>query len=546
MNRGITALLLLVFAIAWFGNLGLRKLAHPDEGRYAEIPREMVATGDWVTPRLNDLKYLEKPPLQYWATATAYELFGFSEWTARLWPALTGFLGIIMTWWVGRRLFSPSVGMYAALVLVASPYYVAFAHILTLDMGVAFLLSSAMFTFLLARHPESSEAARNRWMLATWVAMGLAFLSKGLIAFVLPLLTLTIYSALKRDMRVWHGMGWASGLSILGIIGVPWVILVSRANPEFLGFFFIHEHFARFTSSLHSRTGPFWYFIPILALALLPFLPAAYAGLRDAFARSRQRPDCFDPKLFLAVWCAIVFVFFSVSQSKLPAYILPMMPAIALLIGQALTRSEGERMQAWLVPLGLFTAAVYLGLTEGMEAWNAKSSNYHLYESFSHWLETGAGLVIVGAIFSLILFRRWGAMASVASLAISLFVAAQLAVIGFETLSPLHSAYAAAQQIRRSRPDITVFSVRMYDQSLVPYIDRTVTLVDYEGELHLGIQAEPWKVVSSPDPFYSQWNALADAWAIMTPKTFDELVQSGFRGTVAFRDTQRVLVRKRG
>ena len=137
-------------------------------------------------------------------------------------------------------------------------------------------------------------------------------------------------------------------------------------------------------------------------------------------------------------------------------------------------------------------------------------------------------------------------MASVASFAISLFVAAQLAVTGFETLSPLQSAYAAAQQIRRSGPDITVFSVRMYDQSLVPYIGRTITIVDYEGELNLGIQAEHWKVVSSLDQFYGQWNALPDAWAIMTPKTFDELVQSGFRGTVSVRDAKRVLVRKRG
>src|ERR1700740_3134983 len=107
----------------WFATLPVRPLLDPDEGRYAEIPREMVATGDWVTPRLNDLKYFEKPPLQYWATAAAYELFGFSEWSARIWPALTGFLGIVMTFWVGRRLFSQRAAVYAALVLVASPYY---------------------------------------------------------------------------------------------------------------------------------------------------------------------------------------------------------------------------------------------------------------------------------------------------------------------------------------------------------------------------------------------------------------------------------------
>jgi len=113
-------LVLAVFTILWFSNLEYRILIKPDEGRYAEIPREMVATGDWVTPRLNGLKYFEKPPLQYWATATAYELFGEHQWTSRLWDALTGFMGVLLVWFAGARLFGREAGRYAALLLVSS------------------------------------------------------------------------------------------------------------------------------------------------------------------------------------------------------------------------------------------------------------------------------------------------------------------------------------------------------------------------------------------------------------------------------------------
>ncbi|MFZ1547852.1 MAG: glycosyltransferase family 39 protein, partial [Candidatus Nitrotoga sp.] len=116
--------LLLMVAVIWFGTLEYRKLIKPDEGRYAEIPREMVVSGDWVTPRLNDLKYFEKPPLQYWATATAYTLLGEHQWTSRLWPALTGFFGLLLVWFAGTRLFGREAGQYAALILGSSLLYV--------------------------------------------------------------------------------------------------------------------------------------------------------------------------------------------------------------------------------------------------------------------------------------------------------------------------------------------------------------------------------------------------------------------------------------
>src|SRR5579872_5247145 len=168
-----------LLALAWFAALGHRDLFQTDEGRYAEIPREMLATGDWVTPRLDNLKYFEKPPLQYWATAVAYSLFGESNATSRLWTALLGFLGILMTAYTARRLFGARAAWCAALVLVGSVYYTVMGHFNTLDMGVSFFMSASLFGFLMAMQAEQGSAARA-FMYLAWAAAALATLSKGL------------------------------------------------------------------------------------------------------------------------------------------------------------------------------------------------------------------------------------------------------------------------------------------------------------------------------------------------------------------------------
>ena len=248
-----TVLLLLAFAAVWFSNLEYRKLVNPDEGRYAEIPREMVASGDWTTPRLNDIKYFEKPALQYWATATAYTLFGEHQWTARLWSALTGFFGVLMVWFTGRRLFGAAAGWYAALVLASSLLWVLIGHINTLDMGVSFFLAAAVCAFALAQHDGAQARARGRWMLAAWAALALAVLSKGLIGMVLPGAALVLYILIERDWRLLGRLRLAAGIALLLALTLPWFIAVSRANPEFFHFFFIHEHFERFLTKQHGR-----------------------------------------------------------------------------------------------------------------------------------------------------------------------------------------------------------------------------------------------------------------------------------------------------
>src|SRR5215467_6311494 len=165
--RGTLLALLAALAFLWFCNLGYRHLVKPDEGRYAEIPREMIASGDWLTPRLNGYKYFEKPPLQYWATAASFRIFGMNEWAARLWPGLTGFLGVLLVFLAGNRLLGPPAGLLGAAVTASSALYAIVGHLLTLDMALSFFMTAAVFAFAVAQ-AEADDARRRRMMLLAW------------------------------------------------------------------------------------------------------------------------------------------------------------------------------------------------------------------------------------------------------------------------------------------------------------------------------------------------------------------------------------------
>src|ERR1051326_99686 len=220
----------------------------------------MVVSGDYVTPRLNGFKYFEKPPLQYWATAAAFEAFGFHDAAARLWAALTGFAGIVMVFLAGNRLFGRPAGFIAAAVLAGSPLYVLLGQYNTLDMGVRFFLGAAI------------AALCSGFVLTFWAACALAVLSKGLIGIVLPLGAVALYVLVKRDLGLLRHLQIVKGGLVFLLIAAPWFLLVSTANDEFARFFFIHEHFERFTSEVHQRHGAPWYFLPILAGGLAPWL----------------------------------------------------------------------------------------------------------------------------------------------------------------------------------------------------------------------------------------------------------------------------------
>lgn len=537
----LMALLLLAFAIVWFCNLDYRSLVRPDEGRYAEIAREMLAGADWITPRLNDIKYFEKPPLQYWMTATAYWLFGESEWTARLWTALTGFAGVVIAGWAGARLFGPAAGFNAAVVLAGSLLYAGIGHVNTLDMGVTFWLTCALIGFMLAQGPGVPAEQARRWMLASWTAIGFGFLSKGLIALLLPAMTLAIYVALERDFALPRRLHAGIGSLVFLAIALPWVIAVSIANPEFPRFFFVHEHFARFLTQEHHREGAWWYFIPILIAGSLPWTTMlGHAALR-AWRADATEPR-FKVRRFLLIYACTVFVFFSVSGSKLPSYILPLFPATALLLGDWLNHVEGRRLSRFILPV-VALACVGVALTPFTAKLGSLKIPSDLYAHFAHWL-TAAFLVFLAACSAAFFLARSGRVrGAVVTMGCGALLMIQIAMTGHQALSP---SYSAAQVAEIVKPylgaDVPFYSVRTYEQTLPFYIKRTVTLVDYRDEFDFGLRQQPGLQIATLDEFLVRWENDRKALAIMGPDVYQSLAQQGLPMRVLSSDVRRVIV----
>jgi 4-amino-4-deoxy-L-arabinose transferase-like glycosyltransferase len=493
LTRSRVLVLFVLLCLAWFGTLGIRPLYKADESRYGEISREMVASGDWVTPRLNGFRYFEKPPLQYWATAAFFSALGERDWVARLWTALTGFAGILLVLYAGNRLWGAPAGAYAAAVLAGSPFYVLLGQVNTLDMGVSVFLAAALVAFLLGR------------MLWFWAACAAAMLSKGLIGIVLPGAALFVFMVLKRDWRLILRMRPIAGPLVFLAITAPWFAAVSAANPEFLRFFFIQEHFQRFTTEMHQRVEPFWFFVPILLAGLGPWLLP--------FLRALKPRD--DATLFLVVWSAVVFLFFSASGSKLPPYILPIFPAAALLVGRLLAKEWPPRLvlaQAILLLVVSACAAIALPLL-------AKN-----YADYSRWLSLAFAVMAAAAGVAGFFSVRGDAGKSVIALAAGGLAATQIGLAGHLTIAERFSVAATVARLPEQPPrDAPVFAVAAYDHTVPWTLKRTVTMVMHRDELDKEIAWEPAKFVPDLASFARAWQAAPQAWAFVRPENLPQL-----------------------
>ncbi len=540
--------LLIAVAVIWFANLEYRKLIKPDEGRYAEIPREMVVSGDWTTPRLNDLKYFEKPPLQYWATATAYTLFGEHQWTSRLWTALTGFAGILLVWFAGLRLFGRESAIYAAILLGSSMLYSMMAHINTLDMGVTFFITLGIFGLLLGQAETVTTKCRN-WMLLAWAGLALAVLSKGLMGLVLPGAALFIYMVVQRDFSVLKRMHWLPGLAVFLLITAPWFYLVMKANPEFFQKFFIYEHYTRFTTKDLGRYQPWYFFIPILLAGMLPWTVLMFDTLLRTWRGGARAVKVFSPERFLLIWAVFIYVFFSVSGSKLPSYLLPMFPALALLMGKQLATMSSNRLFWLIAPMLPLTL---LGL--GFAPFTARLADTPLqvqgYGEYADWLVAAALIWTMGVIAALVLLRRpfFGTahkLVAVIVLALSSLLAGQLITSGYNTVAKERSAYFIAEAIRpQVKSDEPFYSVAMYEQTLPFYLKHTFTLVAYQDEMAFGIVQEPQRWIADIASFAKVWQLQPAALAIMPVSYYPQLKQSNLDMKIIYEDPQYIVVSK--
>jgi 4-amino-4-deoxy-L-arabinose transferase-like glycosyltransferase len=513
-----------VLALLWFLPLNSPHLFDPDEGRYAEIPREMVATGDWVTPRLDAIKYFEKPALQYWTTAVAYKLFGEHPWTVRLWPALCGFLGLLLTWSLARRIYDERAGLLAVMVQASALLYLAMSRYATLDMSLGFTLQIAMTALALMVRLSTAPS----WKLPALLGVGvtLAVLTKGLVGILIPGATAFLYMLIHRD---WHlplrARPWWT-LGILLVVGAPWFVLASLRNPEFAHFFFVVQHFQRFVSQQgFDRYQPWWFFAALLPAAFLPwstFLPGALiTAWRSARAGDRASS-------FLVIWAVFVLLFFSVSQSKLLPYIVPMLPALSLLTGREIARLTPSRVAAHLSVIFLSALSIVLVmLVLWGSAWGVSLVERASTLSIVSFLLAFAVLAICCARAAYL--ARGGALVSAISVtALGSLLLTQVALFGADYLPRMHRVVELEEHLRPAlTPATQVYCVNEYVQPIPFYLQRPCTLVGYRGELDFGLQQEPWRFLPDLKRFAVYWGEESDALAILRPEDYQQLETMG-------------------
>ncbi len=352
-SRWLFAVVLLLAAVTWWEPAG-SPLAEPDESRYAEIPREMLAAGDLVVPRLNGVPYFEKPPLLYWANAAAFEVFGLTPFSARLPTRLAGAGTVLLLILAVARSRGWAAGLIAA-ILYQTSLLGFLASRTNLTDGVLTFFFTA--TVLAARETILRRERPRSWagMAAfTGVAAAGGFLSKGLIALVLPGAIVVLWAWLAGRRARLLRLVFSPALPVFAALTLPWLALAERRTPGSLQFFLIHEHFQRFATAQARRPGPVYYFVPVLVLGLipaLPFLGAALGRLRRSGPETRDPQDARDTAFYL-IWFLTVFVFFSISRSKLPPYIFPAIPAAAALA----ERGVSSARRPWIVQALLATA----------------------------------------------------------------------------------------------------------------------------------------------------------------------------------------------
>jgi 4-amino-4-deoxy-L-arabinose transferase-like glycosyltransferase len=487
-------LLLLVAALAFFTGLGRLPLLEPDEGRNAEVAREMLVSGDLITPHFDTLTYLDKPAVYFWLVAGSFRLLGINEWAARLPSALLALGAMLLTWFLGRRMFGDSAGLRAGIILATTPLAIAFSRLVIFDMTLTFLVTAALVCFWCARESGFKRAWLDAMMFA---AMGVATITKGPVGFLLPLLTILAFAALRGELRELKRLRWGWGILVFLAATLPWFIAVSVRNPDFPRYALWEESLQRFATSSARRGGNFFYYIPIFLLGLFPwsfFLVAAGWARRRLWRTLREGKSA--PVVYVLAWAAVIFIFFSISRSKLPGYFLPAVVPLSILTAKAWEETAARDAPAppgWLravfvvlIALGVVVAAlpqvfrnpsVEIALTGKMPPAVVALMKPSLFYS-------GLILIALGLVGWRVAARGGRTPALVSFVILALTVPLLL----IRWMAPLRAYYASASSrqlaqtlLHSPEKDLPLYGYYCFRTSLVFYLGRPVGLVTRGG-----------------------------------------------------------------
>jgi len=499
---GIDILVLAIFfAFAFFHCLGEFPLMDPDEGRYAEVPREMLERGEFITPHLDYVHFFFKPPLFYWMNVVSLKAFGENEFAARFPSTLCGFLVLLMTYFIGLKVFGRREALLSAIILGTSGGYFTCSRLTLIDMPLTLCLTAAFGSFLLAS--METERQRGLYFHFFYIFMALAVLVKGLIGILLPGMVIFFYMLLMRRWRLLREMRFFTGVLILIAICAPWFILVSVKNPGFMKFFFLREHVGRFISRIHQRHEYFGFFVPALLGMMFPwsfFLPAVARQFL-----SERKSDDYAAWLFITLWALIVFIFFSFSESALLTYILPIFPAVALLTGATLSAAF-DRWSGWIRWPSLIIALVFCAGGAGVIIYPHLARITEVTPGM--WIAPGA-IAITGGILSFRLTQRANAAGLFFTLCVMLYL---IQVIAAEVIPTVFLADRTTKKLaliaREKVGSDTLIASYMYQPSLAFYTHRKFVMVDADSTIDL----EPSRGPGGDTSLFLDINQFIQSW----------------------------------
>jgi 4-amino-4-deoxy-L-arabinose transferase-like glycosyltransferase len=516
-----TLFLLCILGTLYFILLGTRPLFVPDEGRYAEIAREMVAMGDYITPYLNGIKYFEKPVLFYWLEALAIKTMGLNLWSIRSVNAVLGIVGCLLTYFTARKLYNRTTGLLAALILGTSTLYFIMAHMISLDLTVTVFLATCLYAFILGCQKGAGLDGRYYFWAAA-IAAALAVLTKGLIGIVFPAMIIASWIALTHEWRLLKNKALLSALLLFLLIATPWHILVGQRNPEFYYFYFIEQHFLRYTTLEVGHYQPFWFFIPNIIFGFFPwivFLPQAILPLLPRFWKERP---LFKTELFFFLWALLIFTFFSFSKSKLIPYILPVFPPLAILTARYLQTCMLNKPclgikigYLCLVAISCLIACGLYLLTQFVPVPNPTMANYYLY-SAATFLLVGS---LVGARYAFYHLGRALITTFITLYAALLFIIAVVPYVDARSVLPFANYLKSV-----IKPEDEVVTFNQYYQDLPFYLQRRVSILNWRNELSYGMQfqdTQDWMLNDAS--FWKRWHSGQRLFVVMDSKRYETL-----------------------
>jgi 4-amino-4-deoxy-L-arabinose transferase-like glycosyltransferase len=499
--------------------LGQLPLANSDEPRYAQIPLEMQAAGDWVIGRLNEVPYLEKPPLVYWMVGLCHRVFGPGEWSMRLTPALSGLALVLLAYAAARRLHSRAAGIGAAVVLGTSLLQFALSRVLLLDLVLSLWLSAALFCFILGvREPAG---ARRRWFFhGLYAAAALATLTKGMIGFLIPGAVMFLWLLVFNQWHRLRPFYLPSGLLLFLAIALPWHVLAAQRHPDWVQFYLVREHWERFTQPGHGRTEPWWFFAAVLVPGFFPWITFLGSAVREALAGGWKRRRENAEAWFFVTWALFILLFFSKSQSKLIPYILPIFPALAVLVGTWLARcwQDGAVARLRFGMRGFAFACGALGVAIGVAV--LKPGVIPPVENAAALPPLGLTLGVVlisGGILAPWLTKWRGVTAGLTALLVTTVLFLLIVTTASPAFQRIGTKSIALVARERVQPADRVYHYWAFFHDFVYYTGRPVGLVSYIDELPVQFLTPAERAARFIDDaeLLRQWSGPGRVWVVV-------------------------------